>query len=346
MTIASVELLIWLIITWLLLVTALGWVVRFVVLTIRYIRITVYTQTSRIAQRAGPSIKSVIRRPAKVNGKTEINGAPDPDTNESSTGVAEETETVEIDIEPRVDAFTYYDQEPLSPTEISETTSSPIEISETTSSPVESTNNNNEINNSEEIVAEKKLSEKEQKQFDDLRIDAISCKERGKLDLYEKKLIEALAIDPQNLEIIRMLGDHYFDTGKYIKALSLLKRVINEDPSNHKAVWQIGQIYLHDDQVETAKLLVEKAISLKDDNPRYYISLVEIHYQLWDLKEAIRSLEKVLKLRPKNIDYLLAIATLYEENSEPSKATYYYSKVIELDPMHDIAKSKLKMLHV
>jgi len=245
-------------------------VVRFVVLTIRYIRITVYTQTSRIAQRAGPSIKSVIRRPVKVNEKAEINGAPDPNTNESSTGVAEETETVEIDIEPRVDAFTYYDQEPLSPTE----------ISETTSSPVESTDDNNEINNSEEIVTEKKLSEKEQKQFDDLRIDAISCKERGKLDLYEKKLIEALAIDPQNLEIIRMLGDHYFDTGKYIKALSLLKRVINEDPSNHKAVWQIGQIYLHDDQVETAKLLVEKAISLKDDNPRYYISLVEIHYQL------------------------------------------------------------------
>lgn len=196
-----------------------------------------------------------------------------------------------------------------------------------------------------ERKSDRRLSPKEQKKFDELRIDAITCKERGKLDQYEKKLIEAMAIDPDHIEIIRMLGDYYFDTGKNIKALSLLKRVVNEDPTNHKAVWQIGQIYLYENQIETAKLLVEKAISLKDDNPKYYISLVEIDYQLGNLKDAIKSLEKVLKLRPKNIEYLLGIATLHEENSEPSKAAYYYSKIIELDPLHDIAKSKLRVLH-
>jgi tetratricopeptide (TPR) repeat protein len=219
--------------------------------------------------------------------------------------------------------------------------------SEHTADHEKSLNNNNNTNNtptSTDYQEINKLSSKELKKLWELRLEAITHRERGRHDLYEKKLIEALAIDPENIELLKMLGDYYFDSGKFIKAISILKKVVNTDPQNHKAVWQIWQIYLFENQLETAKLLVEKAIILKDDNPKYYISLVEILYQLWNLKDAIKALEKVLKLRPTHIDYLLWIATLHEENSEPTKAIIYYSKIIELDPMHEIAKAKLKEL--
>ena len=193
-------------------------------------------------------------------------------------------------------------------------------------------------------VITKKLSERDAQLLEALKFEALSHKERGKLDLYEKKLIEWLALDSENYELMQLLGEHYFTTGNLIKALSLLKKVINNEPDNHKVIRQIGQIYLSQGEQSTAKLLIEKAITLKDDNPKYHISMVEIHYENQDIKQAIRSMEKILKLRPTNIDYLLTIATLHEENAEPSKAMSYYSKIIELDPMHEIAKKAIRRL--
>lgn len=190
----------------------------------------------------------------------------------------------------------------------------------------------------------KKLSERDAQLLEALKFEALSHKERGKLDLYEKKLIEWLALDSENYELMQLLWEHYFTMGNFIKALSLLKKVINNQADNHKVIRQIGQIYLSQGEQSTAKLLIEKAISLKEDNPKYHISMVEIHYENQDIKQAIRSMEKILKLRPTNIDYLLTIATLHEENAEPSKALSYYSKIIELDPMHEIAKKAIRRL--
>ena len=186
--------------------------------------------------------------------------------------------------------------------------------------------------------------EKKQKKFDEIRMSALTNKERGKIEDYEKKLIEWLMLEPENKEFTERLSDHYFTNQQYLKAMSLLKKLVNNDPNHHKAIRQIGQIYIHQNDLDTAKILIEKAISEKSDNPKYHISLVDIHYAKNNLTEAIRSMEKVLKLRPKNKNYLLSIATLHEENAEPSKALYYYGKVIELDPLNDQAKLGISRL--
>ncbi len=193
-------------------------------------------------------------------------------------------------------------------------------------------------------IEEKRKREKEIKKIEEIKMSALTHKERGNIDEYEKKLIEWLAIDPKNKKFLELLSDYYFESGKYVKAMTLLKKLVNEYPDYHKAIWQIGQIYVFQNDLDTAKILIEKAISLKGDNPKYHISLVDIHYAKHDLDEAIKSMERVLKLRPKSINYHLSIASLHEENSEPTRALQYYSKVIELDPMQEIAKSWINRL--
>ena len=196
----------------------------------------------------------------------------------------------------------------------------------------------------EQLLEDKKQKEKNQKKLYEIKMSAITNRERGKTDEYEKKLIEWLAMDPDNHEFQERLSDLYFSQWNYIKAQSILKKIVNREPTNHKAIWQIWQVYLHQQDLDTAKILIEKAISVKWDNPKYYISLVDILYAKWNTKEAIGSMEKVLKLRPTKIDYLLWIAALHEENSEPNKARVYYSKIIELDPMQEDAKIALERL--
>jgi len=196
----------------------------------------------------------------------------------------------------------------------------------------------------EQLIQEQKVKEKNQKKIHEIKMSAITFKERGKLDEYEKKLIEWLALDSDNHEFQEKLSDYYFDQWNYVKAQSILKKIVNRNPANHKAIWQIWQVYYHQKDLDTAKILIEKAISVKSDNPKYYISLVDINYTKWNLKDAIKNMEKVLKLRPSKIEYLLGIATLHEENGEPNKARAYYSKIIEIDPLHTQAKDGLERL--
>lgn len=209
-----------------------------------------------------------------------------------------------------------------------ETTKSPYSSRENTLSPIE----------------KQRAKEKEQQKLKDIRISALTHKERGRIDEYEKKLIEWLAIDPNNKDFLERLSDYYFLSWHHIKAMTLLKKLVNQSPEDHKAIRQIWQIYVTQEDFDTARILIEKAISVKNDNPKYHITLVDIHYTQNNLKEAIKAMEKVLKLRPTNINYLLSIATLHEEASEPTKAFWYYSKIIEIDPMHELAKDWLKRL--
>ncbi len=188
------------------------------------------------------------------------------------------------------------------------------------------------------------LSGKQQSDLESIKYAALSHKERGKLDLFEKKLIEWLAIDPNSNDLLKMLGDHYFESWNLVKALTILKKIINEEGDNHKAIRQIAQIYLQQKQHDTAQLLVEKAIQLKPDNPKYHITMVEIFYANKQIKPAVKSMENVLKLRPTNKNYMLTLAGLHEEMGEPTKAKIYYKKILQIDPSNEVAKRSLKRL--
>lgn len=187
-------------------------------------------------------------------------------------------------------------------------------------------------------------AEKLAQTVDDIKYAALTYKERGKKDEYEKKLVEWISLVGDHEEFLTMLADHYFEAGHYVKAATLLKKIIHINPENHRAIWQLGQIYAHDNDKETAKLLLEKARDLKDDNPKYLISLVEIYYEENNIRECITIVEKLSRLRPTNIDYLLTLGKLHEELNQPTKAHSYYMKVQELKPTNDEAKQAIRRL--
>lgn len=176
------------------------------------------------------------------------------------------------------------------------------------------------------------------------RLQALALKEKWMLEEYEKKLIEALSLDANNIEFIRMLWDLYFSVGNTKKALPLLKKIIEDYPTDHKTIWQIGQIYIDKNDYHTAKLLVEKAIEYKEDNPKYFVTLAEIHYNLDGLPDSIKMMEKAVRLRPGNIWYLLALASLNEDMGNHGDAVKYYFKALEIEPSNERARSKVQEL--
>ncbi len=187
------------------------------------------------------------------------------------------------------------------------------------------------------IIKRRKLLEK-------IIYDALWLRKDGKLDEYEKKIIEWLAIDQEDKELNKLLADLYFTMSNHKKALPILKKIVDLDPKDHKAIWQIGEIYLTSADFSIAEMLIQKAITINPTNPKYYISMVELLYNTDRKSDAINELEKVIKLRPTNSAYMLTLADLYQEISDLDNAKKYFFRVLEYEPSNEQAKKKLKEL--
>lgn len=186
------------------------------------------------------------------------------------------------------------------------------------------------------------LQDKHEKNLQKVKYEALLCKQRNDLAWYEKKLIEWLILDPDDIDIYRQLADFYFSEGKYTKALSMFRKILLFDPEDHHALWQIGEIYIEQWQYEDAQVFVEKALSLSPDNPKYYISLIDITIAKEEFDQALIYLEKIVGLRPRNISYIMALGEMYEKlwRKEDAKTTYF--RVLEIDPLHIDVKHILK----
>jgi tetratricopeptide (TPR) repeat protein len=205
-------------------------------------------------------------------------------------------------------------------------------------------NKKDENVNKEDNNTNKNIQEKQKKLLEKISYEANVFKKDWKLEDYEKKLIEWLAIDPENIELNKQLADLYFTIWNHKKALSLLKKIIEEDPEDHNAIRQIWEIYLITWDHETAELLIEKAINIKPNNPKYHISMVEILYNTERKKDAVAVMEKIVKLRPTNANYALTLAELYEEIQDKDNSKKYYFRVLEQEPNNEKAKKKIQEL--
>ena len=203
---------------------------------------------------------------------------------------------------------------------------------------------NSPIPQQEDLVLDKESFLKNKKLMEKIVYEALVLRKEGKLDDYEKKLIEWLALDPNDKDLNRFLADYYFSLGNHKKSLSLLKKIVELDPKDHKAIWQIGEIYLTSGDFETAELLIEKAITINPANPKYYVSMVELYYNTDRKHDAIQQLEQIVKLRPTNPSYMLTLADLYSEIDDLDNAQKYYFRVLEHEPSNEKAKKKLKDL--
>lgn len=196
----------------------------------------------------------------------------------------------------------------------------------------------------EEVILDKESFLKNKKLLEKIVYEALVLRKEWRLDDYEKKLIEWLALDPNDKDLNRFLADYYFSLGNHKKSLSLLKKIVELDPKDHKAIRQIGEIYLTSGDFETAELLIEKAITINPANPKYYVSMVELYYNTDRKHDAIQQLEQIIKLRPTNPSYMLTLADLYAEIDDLDNAQKYYFRVLEHEPSNEKAKKKLKEL--
>ena len=179
--------------------------------------------------------------------------------------------------------------------------------------------------------------------FDVLKGEISYNKDRNP-ELYEKKLIEWLALDPANHDFMLQLAEYYFDTSQRKKSLTLYKKLLDENNALDHALWKSAIISLELVDTPTALYLIEKAISYKQENPKYLMTKAEILYQKkWEhTQDIVELLIKVIKLRPSNTDYMQTLAKVYLETNQDTQYFKMVRMILDIDPAHERARQQMK----
>lgn len=194
----------------------------------------------------------------------------------------------------------------------------------------EQTNNQNELNLSDEEIRDKIVeAEKNPENFSyqkglglGLYRYAMLKQDKELLSEVAKLLQRAYDLNSDDYEVIVSLGNIYYDLGQ-----------INKDSKSN----------------QKAKSLYEKALSKnpKDNNVRTDLGLTYLLTDSPQLEKAVEELEKALESDPKNEKALRYITQAYIKKENVQKASEYLSKLKEINSQNQgIAELEQKMEQV
>ncbi len=112
-------------------------------------------------------------------------------------------------------------------------------------------------------------------------------------------LEKEVAANPNNTEAWIHLGNHYFDTENFPKAIEAYKKSLALDPNNADVLTDLGVMYRRNGNAHEAIASFDKAISISPDHAtaRFNRGIVQL-YDLQDKEGAIKTWEELVKIHP------------------------------------------------
>ena len=128
--------------------------------------------------------------------------------------------------------------------------------------------------------------------------------ETGKNDQLIRNLEEAIAADPTNANLYRILGQTYENIGETEKAIDSYEKAIEIQPDFSDAIYNIGAIYVN----QASELYLEANDLPFDENEKY----TKLHNEADEyLKLALPYLEKSVELNPDDAALISALKSAY-----------------------------------
>ncbi|BCS94699.1 hypothetical protein DSLASN_03310 [Desulfoluna limicola] len=120
-----------------------------------------------------------------------------------------------------------------------------------------------------------------------------------KLAQMAEALEAQVAKDPKNANLLARLGNTYFDTNQYPKAIDAYMRSIAIDPSNTNVLTDLGIMYRRNNQPQEAIASFEAAIAVNPEHENAYLNKgIVLMYDLDNREEAIKTWETLRDINP------------------------------------------------
>ena len=123
----------------------------------------------------------------------------------------------------------------------------------------------------------------------------------------------------------------YHQNGQLTQARDLYEQILYDEPQNHEVLDLLGILYTQVGQYDKALEYLQKAIDLKP-LPFYIENLAKMYFKKEDFQNAVELYEILIKNDPNNYENTFNLAMAYKNNGQYGKAKGTYYKAIELNP--------------
>ncbi|QWE08441.1 tetratricopeptide repeat protein [Polynucleobacter ibericus] len=150
-------------------------------------------------------------------------------------------------------------------------------------------------------------------------------------------LNQAFNIDPNCVDVLRLMGVLEAQRKDYDKALALFRRAFKNAPKNALLASNIGNVYLEQKHFKKALEFYEKAILLDRTYAEAYSNKGNALQELNRYSEAIAVYEQAIQLDPMDVKAYVNKGNAYLEGGQLESAIQSYDDAIRLQPDHYLA---------
>ncbi len=148
----------------------------------------------------------------------------------------------------------------------------------------------------------------------------------------EKKLIEAIALDPKNKQAFLLLGDIYIEQKKYAEARESFLYLLKISGKKAEFYNKLGEVEQAEGNLAEAESYFLQSIDLDKDNVNYLYNLAMVYQLEGDVDKADKYLDKVLSLEPNNPRYLDALLKISIIRKDKNKALRVWERLRKINP--------------
>lgn len=144
-----------------------------------------------------------------------------------------------------------------------------------------------------------------------------------------KKVID---LEPKNETNHYYLGLTYFKLQKYDEAVAAFQQGLAVKPDFAHAWFQIGSAYFNQKKFKEAAAAYKKYTEFSPDDPSGWLSIGVCYMQLKDHESALEPMKKSVELKPDNAVAQFNLAIIYINLKDNYSAKEIYNKLVTLDP--------------
>ena len=178
----------------------------------------------------------------------------------------------------------------------------------------------------------KKILKKQPDNIDVLHMLGVIHSERGNYNLAIKCIKEALQINAADYHAYYNLGNAFRLNGQSEEAIDSYQKVIHINPYFADAFQNLGIVFQSRGEVDEAIGCFQKVIQLNPDFSHAYINLANIFRDKAQFDEAMTFYHKAIELDPDNAGAYCYMGLILQNKGQLDEAIAFYHKAIELDP--------------
>ncbi len=152
---------------------------------------------------------------------------------------------------------------------------------------------------------------------------------QNKLDDAQKLYIELLNENPDDVNILNLLGLLYLSKNMPDKAVEFLSKAFVLNQSEYICT-NLAKAYYFNNEFEKSVKLYKQAIQYGETDDLYY-SMAISYKKLGDYTNVIKCYEKAIEINPKNVNALYNLSLAYKQINDLKKALYYAEMCLEFN---------------